>query len=336
MAGSSANLGALNSEWSDLASKVANAFYFPGSDAQVAARRAQNGQDGSVLEQPVAAPPVVVGQTPAKPAVTPTVTPTVTPPVTAAPVAKAAPTVAAPPRGDYSDLNMPELSRFGASATQPVAAPVAPTIKAPTLNADLMQQRQDLMTQIAAAQGVVQAGSNRDGYKMGDVTKALATMNALSPLVNATGQLVANTYGTDAGVLTHSMDNTARVGIADAGNQTEIAKTQMVTAANAEGRAADAAAGIALANHKAALEAQSPSGAKALTDAQLGQLKLQSILNGDIGTVLALEGKQAARVESTNPINGRRVSVSTINPKGDTIDLQAADPEEVAKTKKGK
>ena len=49
MAGSSANLGALNSEWSDLASKVATAFYFPGSDAQVAARRAQNGQDGSVL-----------------------------------------------------------------------------------------------------------------------------------------------------------------------------------------------------------------------------------------------------------------------------------------------
>lgn len=332
MAGSSANLGALNSEWSDLASKVANAFYFPGSDAQVAARRAQNGQDGSVLEQPVAAPPVVVGQTPAKPAVTPTVTPTVTPPVTAAPVAKAAPTVAAPPRGDYSDFNMPELSRFGASATQPVVAPVAPTIKAPTLNADLMQQRQDLMTQIAAAQGVVQAGSNRDGYKMGDVTKALATMNALSPLVNATGQLVANTYGTDAGVLTHSMDNTARVGIADAGNQTEIAKTQMVTAANAEGRAADAAAGIALANHKAALEAQSPSGAKALTDAQLGQLKLQSILNGDIGTVLALEGKQAARVDSVDPITGRKLSQSTIDPR-DAIQVQTEAP---ADKKKGK
>lgn len=63
MAGSSANLGALNSEWSDLAGKIGGLFYFPGSESQVAARRAQNGQDGSVAEQPTS-PPVVVGQTP--------------------------------------------------------------------------------------------------------------------------------------------------------------------------------------------------------------------------------------------------------------------------------
>lgn len=60
---SSANLGALNSEWSDLAGKIGGLFYSPGSASDVAARRAQNGQDGSVAEQPTS-PPVVVGQTP--------------------------------------------------------------------------------------------------------------------------------------------------------------------------------------------------------------------------------------------------------------------------------
>lgn len=288
---SSANLWALNQEWADLANKVGGLFYSPGSATDVAARRAQNGQDGSVVEQPVA-PPVVVGKAPAvAPAPAKVDTPAVAPLSTPAPAPAVAAAPAAPTRGDYSDLTTPGFSRFGVSAA-PAPAPVAAPVKAPTMNEGILAQQQELMSQIAAAQSVVQQGSNRDGYKMGDVTKALMTMNHLSPLVASANNLMANMYGTDAGIVNHAADNATRTSIADAGNATEIAKTNLAGQFGIEGRALDNEAAIALAERKAELEAASPQGqaqtAEALTKARI--LKDTEGLTG-VGRAMATQGK---------------------------------------------
>ena len=302
---SSANLGALNQEWVDLANKVGGLFYSPGSATDVAARRAQNGQDGSVAEQPTA-PPTVVGQTPAAPAApgartsaeidkTIANTPIDTAPavpankyddVVAAAVAKSA--------NKFSDLAMPGYANIGASVpvATPVAAPVAPAVKAPTINAPLMEQQQNLMAQIAAAQQVVAAGSNRDGYKMGDVTKALMTMNHLSPLVASTNSLLGNMYGTDAGMINHATDNATRVSIADAGNATEMAKTNLAGQYGIQGRALDNEAAVNLAERKAAIDAASPASqvqaVEAATKARI--LKDTEGLTG-VGRAMATQGK---------------------------------------------
>lgn len=269
---SSANLGALNSEWSDLAGKIGGLFYSPGSASDVAARRAQNGQDGSVAEQPVA-PPVVVGQKPAAP-IAPAVAP---PPTPSAPAPTAAIGVSAPSPApapavsagkSFTDMNTPGAMRAQSGATALSTAPVAAPVKALTMNPVIMEQQQALMAQIAAAQGVVQAGSNRDGYKMGDVTKALATMNHLSPLISSSNNLMGATYGVDAGMVNHAADNATRLSISDAGNQTELAKTDLAGQYGVAGHEITAQANMQLAQQKAQLEALSPAGQKALVEAR--------------------------------------------------------------------
>lgn len=299
MAGSSANLGALSSEWSDLANKVSGAFYFPGSESQVAARRAQNGQDGSVAEQPTA-PPVVVGQTPklgTQALLDKTATTIANTPIDAVPSNKYDDVVAAvaakSAANSFSDRNLPGTTNIGAFAAPAVATPTAaPAVKQPAFNPALVEQQQNLMAQINAAQQVVQQGSNRDGYKMGDIGKAMQTMQALSPLVNSTNNLIASAYGADAGILTHGMDNATRTGIADAGNATEMAKAGVAANTAIQGHQITAAGNMALADRKAVLEANMPAGQKALVDAEIARFRLSNAKTGNIGANLALDGKQ--------------------------------------------
>ena len=276
---SSANLGALNLEWSDLAGKIGGLFYSPGSASDVAARRAQNGQDGSVAEQPVA-PPVVVGQKPAAP-IAPAVAPlpTLSAPAPTAAIGVSAPSPAPAPAvsagNSFTDMNTPGAMRAQSGATALSTAPVAAPIKAPTMNPVIMEQQQNLMAQIANAQSVVQAGSNRDGYKMGDVTKALATMNSLSPLVSSSNNLMSATYGVDAGMVNHAADNTTRLSISDAGNQTELAKTDLAGQYGVQGRIIDNEAATELVSTKANAEAATPSGQLAAFGALLKKQELE-------------------------------------------------------------
>ena len=160
------------------------------------------------------------------------------------------------------------------------------------MNAGILEQQQNLMAQIAAAQQVVSAGSNRDGYKMGDVTKAIATMQALSPLVASSNNLLAANYGVDAGIINHTADNVARTNIANAANATEMAKTDLSGQYGVLGHIITAQANAQLAGQKAALEADTPAGQKALVEAEIARFRLDNAKKGNILANLALEGRQ--------------------------------------------
>lgn len=241
------------------------------------------------------APPTVIGQKPAAPVASPVAAPVASPtaptPEPAAIGAAPPATTAAPaaPRGNYTDFNTPGVTRAG--VTPPVTAPVA-TAATPTMDASLVEQRQNLLAQIANAQSVVQAGSNRDGYKMGDVTKGIATMQALAPLVASTNNLIGVGYGADTSVLNHAADNATRVSLADAGNATELAKAELVGQYGVAGHKIAADANLALAQQKAALEAASPQGQAQLAEAMIKAriLKDTEHLNG-VGRAMALQGK---------------------------------------------
>ncbi len=231
------------------------------------------------------APPTVVGQTPAAPAAAAAPAPTSTQalldktantiantPLDAVPSNKYDDVVAAvaakgAQQNNFTDFNTPGVTRAG--AVQAPAAAAVPVAKpaAPALNPVIMEQQQQLMAQIAASQGVVQAGSNRDGYKMGDVTKALATMNYLSPLVASSNNLMAANYGVDAGIINHTADNVTRTNISNAGNATEMAKTDLAGQYGVAGHKLTAQANMQLAQQKAQLDALSPAGQKALVEA---------------------------------------------------------------------
>jgi hypothetical protein len=231
------------------------------------------------------APPTVVGQTPAAPAAAAAPAPTSTQalldktantiantPLDAVPSNKYDDVVAAvaakgAQQNNFTDFNTPGVTRAG--AVQAPAAAAVPVAKpaVPTMNTAIMEQQQNLMAQIAAAQGVVQAGSNRDGYKMGDVTKGIATMQALSPLVASSNNLMAANYGVDAGIINHTADNVTRTNISNAGNATEMAKTDLAGQYGVAGHKLTAQANMQLAQQKAQLDALSPAGQKALVEA---------------------------------------------------------------------
>lgn len=231
------------------------------------------------------APPTVVGQTPAAPAAAAAPAPTSTQalldktantiantPLDAVPSNKYDDVVAAvaakgAQQNNFTDFNTPGVTRAG--AVQAPAAAAVPVAKpaAPTMNTAIMEQQQNLMAQIAAAQGVVQAGSNRDGYKMGDVTKGIATMQALSPLVASSNNLMAANYGVDAGIINHTADNVTRTNISNAGNATEMAKADLAGQYGVAGHKLTAQANMQLAQQKAQLDALSPAGQKALVEA---------------------------------------------------------------------
>lgn len=231
------------------------------------------------------APPTVVGQTPAAPAAAAAPAPTSTQalldktantiantPLDAVPSNKYDDVVAAvaakgAQQNNFTDFNTPGVTRAG--AVQAPAAAAVPVAKpaVPTMNAGVLEQQQNLMAQIAAAQQVVAAGSNRDGYKMGDVTKGIATMQALSPLVASSNNLLAANYGTDAGIINHTADNVTRTNISNAGNATEMAKTDLAGQYGVAGHKITAQANMQLAQQKAQLDALSPAGQKALVEA---------------------------------------------------------------------
>ncbi len=231
------------------------------------------------------APPTVVGQTPAAPAAAAAPAPTSTQalldktantiantPLDAVPSNKYDDVVAAvaakgAQQNNFTDFNTPGVTRAG--AVQAPAAAAVPVAKpaVPTMNTAIMEQQQNLMAQIAAAQGAVQAGSNRDGYKMGDVTKGIATMQALSPLVASSNNLMAANYGVDAGIINHTADNVTRTNISNAGNATEMAKADLAGQYGVAGHKLTAQANMQLAQQKAQLDALSPAGQKALVEA---------------------------------------------------------------------
>lgn len=256
-----------------------------------------------------AAPPTVVGQAPAAaPAAAPA------PNSTEALLAKTANTIANTPidtvpsnkyddvvaavaakgaqQNSFTDFNTPGVTRAGAvqapAATVPVSKPATPT-----MNAGVLEQQQNLMSQIAAAQQIVAAGSNRDGYKMGDVTKGIATMQALSPLVASYNNLLAANYGVDAGIINHTADNVARTNIANASNATELAKTDLSGQYGILGHKVTAQANMQLAQQKAVLDAMSPTGQKALVEAQTAKRNLDDTAGMAAGAerVRAVMGK---------------------------------------------
>ena len=341
----SANLAALNPEWVNLASKVAGALYSPGSAADVTARTAQNRADLGV--ETVAAPPTVAAS--AAPGVTaakstaddiqkkyftapaPNYDATVkaaaltnigaTPPVTVnqGTAFNPTPLTANAPRGDYTSANTP-----GAVSTVASAPAAAPTMRAPAMNEGLLSAQQNIMRQIGDAQSIVSAGSNRDGYKMGDVTKALMTMNALNPTLNSVNGLLGQSYGADASMFNHAADNVARTNIATAHNAAELEKTHVAGGYGVQKANLDNQAALGLAERKFVLDENSSAAlakrAQAARDIQDHALVAQFGAGALKGT----------RVNATDA-QGRVVSVNPYNQK-DVIEI---DPNPPA-TKKGK
>lgn len=271
------NLSALNPELSDLGARIAGAFYSPGNEDEAAKRLAKN-RAGLTTAAPVATTPTVVGQP-------------LPPPLSAAAVqGRAAATIAAtpldapgfgasPPTGSAFPVAeppaLPALAPAPATAPAPTGLSLAPRAPAPALDAELLGQRQLLLDQINAAQGVVSAGGNRDGYKMGDVTKSLATINALSPLVNSTSGLLGNLYGADARSADVVGTNIAGQFAADARNQMELGRAQLVGQFGIADRAAASQAAQQLAMQKATLDAISPQGQSAAAEAALKRQTFQ-------------------------------------------------------------
>lgn len=246
---------------------------------------------------------------PAAPVVKPT---PATPPVTAAPTVAAAPTglhtpeslkaleqsglarpqtlgvdgaykpaTATGARGVYNEQTVPGAV---ASPTAALAQPTA-AMKPPVMNPALLDTQAQLLNTINQAQAVVAAGSNRDGYKMGDVTKGLLTMQNMSPMLNSVNNLIGQTYGTDAGMVNHTLDSTTRSNIAAASNATELAKTKMAGEFGLQKGIADNEAAAALATHKTALEYDTPAGKKAIADAARTALEVQAIQQGGFGAI---------------------------------------------------
>lgn len=181
--------------------------------------------------------------------------------------------VAAATKGNYTAQTAPQA--IGVSA--PVAAPVAAKPAAMpqvAMNPALVNMQQQLMGQFQNAQDVVSQGSNRDGYKMGDVTKALGMMQNLNTAMSSVNNLTGQTYGADTGMVNHAADNAARTNIANAGNQTELQKTQMTGQFGVDSAKVTANSALTLAERKAVLEAQSPAGIKALVEAETGARNL--------------------------------------------------------------
>lgn len=267
------NLSALNPELYELGAGIAGAFYSPGNEDEAAKRLAKN-RAGLNTAAPVATTPTVVGQPPP-------------PPLSAAAVqGRAAATIdatpldapgfgASPPAGNAFPVAEPPALPARAPATAPAPTGLSFAPRAPALDAELLGQRQLLLDQINAAQGVVSAGGNRDGYKMGDVTKSLATINALSPLVNSTSGLLGNLYGADARSADVVGTNIAGQVAADARNQTELGRAQLVGQFGIEDRAAASQAAQQLAMQKAILDAISPQGQSAAAEAALKRQTFQ-------------------------------------------------------------
>ncbi len=342
---SSANIGALNPEWSALAGKVAGAFYSPGSAADVAARTEQNREGLGVGAAPPTVAPVA-----AAPAVSPAktlsddiqkkyftapapdydatvkaaaltnigATPSVT--VNQGTPFNPAPLTANAPRGVYNAQNTP-----GAVGSDTPAAAVAPAVRAPVMNEGLLAAQQNILRQINDAQAVVSAGSNRDGYKMGDVTKALMTMNMLNPTLNSVNGLVGQSYGVDASMFNHAADNVARTNIATMGNQTEVAKTNLAGQYALQKGVADNQAALGLATHKAALD---DIGAKAdsyRAEAALNGMKAAAAQKYGVGALLP-----ANLVKATDERgNTRFVNATT----GESGYVYSAPPQEQPKKK---
>ena len=191
---------------------------------------------------------------------------------------------------EFNDFNTRGVTRAG--ATQPQ---VAQSVPQPTMNPAVMQQQTELMNQINAAKSAVAAGDKNWGYKHGDITRNLALISALSPLVSSTNNLAGNMYGADAGMASHAMDNAAKIGITEANNQNELVKTRLAGDYGIYGKLLGAEADIKLAERKAQLEAGTPAGVKAMLEA----MGLERDLNDTkdlTGTqrVLARQGKQVA------------------------------------------
>lgn len=258
------------------------------------------------------APPTVVGQTPAAPAAAPAPAPNSVDALlnkTATTIANT-PVDAAPavPSNKYDDVVAAAAAKSAAAKSAAAASPgigvnanptavptiAQPTAKpaVPTMNTAIMEQQKNLMAQIAAAQQVVQQGANRDGYKMGDIGKAMQTMRALAPLVASANNLMASNYGVDAGIINHNADNATRTDIANAGNATDMAKTNLTGQYGIAGHQITAQANMALAQQKALLDANMPAGQKAMAEAEIARFRLSNAKTGNIGANLALEGKQ--------------------------------------------
>lgn len=269
------NLSALNPELYDLGARIAGAFYSPGNEDEAAKRLAKN-RAGLNTVAPAATTPTVVGQPPplsaaavqGRAAATIAATPLDAPGFGASPPAGNAFPVAEPPA-------LPARAPAPATAPAPTGLSFASRAPAPALDAELLGQRQLLLDQINAAQGIVSAGGSRDGYKMGDVTKSLATINALSPLVNSTSGLLGNLYGADARSADVVGTNTTQQAVGDARNQAELGRAQLVGQFGIADRVATSQAAQQLAMQKSILDAISPQGQSAAAEAALKRQTFQ-------------------------------------------------------------
>ena len=272
------NLSALNPELYDLGARIAGAFYSPGNEDE-AAKRLANNRAGLNTASPVATTPTVVGQPPPPPLSAAAVQGRAAETTAATPLD--APGFGASPPAAGNKVSIAEPAALPASAVRAATAPAptglsfAPRAPAAALDAELLGQRQLLLDQINAAQGVVSAGSNRDGYKMGDVTKSLATINALSPLVNSTSGLLGNLYGADARSADVVGMNATQQAVGDARNQTDLWRAQLAGQFGIEDRAAASQAAQQLAMQKSILDAISPQGQSAAAEAALKRQTFQ-------------------------------------------------------------
>lgn len=173
-----------------------------------------------------------------------------------------------------------------------------PGITAPKLapvNPDFLAMQQDLMNQFMDAQAIVAAGTTRQGYQKGDITRALDTMAALSPVINSANNLIGNSQQTAAGMFNQGLVSNTQTATTSANNATELVKVGLQLQREQAAAAQKGLMDMALAEMKENAEKNSPAGRKATSEAALNEFKLR-----------ALQGKNLTDIDnfralSTNP-----------------------------------
>ena len=173
-----------------------------------------------------------------------------------------------------------------------------PGITAPKLapvNPDFLAMQQDLMNQFMDAQAIVAAGTSRQGYQKGDITRALDTMAALSPVINSANNLIGHSQQTNAGMFNQGLASNTQAATTSANNATDLVKVGLQLQREQAAAAQKGLMDMALAEMKENAEKNSPAGRKATSEAALNEFKLRALQGQNLTDI------DNFRALSTNP-----------------------------------
>lgn len=167
----------------------------------------------------------------------------------------------------------------GLGAAPGVSSPASPVDT--SVREGFAEQQARALSAIAEQQAIINAGGARQGYKMGDVTKALASLRALGGVYSAAARGTTDAYGTDVGSAT-SQGNAAlqaQTTLADQAlqNQGQLAAVDLTGQYGLQRETSQATAQLAVKNAELVAKAQAPESAKTAAEAALLQQRARLI-----------------------------------------------------------